>query len=245
MFLSKVIKTEHIDQPEIRSFYLKNLSEGSEPDNGGNSGKNNRKKECLSEAESLLKKARLEADTIIQKAQHQAGAIEKEAYSAGYKKGYDEAVHKVNGELSSVSEALKNLCGEFQKKRDSFCEEHETIVVDLALKIARKVIHQEVTANSDLIIGVLRAAIVHALNREHLKIRINPQDLQLCLQKKPDIIRDIDGIKNMAFEADENIGKGGAIVEYEFGEIDARLEQQFSEVETEVKKITQSRENFN
>ncbi len=244
MFLSKVIKTEHIEQPVIRSFSLKNLSESNSPDNGNNSCKNTCS-DSQSKADLLLKNAKMEADRIIKEAQNSASNIKKEGYNAGYSKGLDDATHKVEQEFSTLSESLKNLCSEFGKKRDLFCEEHENIIIELALKIARKIIHQEVTANPDLIVGVLRAAIVHALNRERLKIRINPDDLLLCTKRKPEIIRDIEGIKNIEFEPDENIGKGGAIVEYEFGEIDARLEQQFKEVETEVNKISLNREYVN
>jgi flagellar assembly protein FliH len=72
------------------------------------------------------------------------------------------------------------------------------------------------------------------MDREKLKIRVNPSDLEICNQKKPEIMKDVDGIKAIDMIADISVGRGGVIVEYALGEIDARIEKQFNEIETEL-----------
>jgi flagellar biosynthesis/type III secretory pathway protein FliH len=39
-------------------------------------------------------------------------------------------------------------------------------------------------------------------------------------------------VKNIAFEEDPSVDRGGALIETLFGEVDARLEQQFHEIKT-------------
>ena len=94
----------------------------------------------------------------------------------------------------------------------------------------------EVISNNEIILGVLNSAIKLAIDRERLEVRINPLDVELCLQKRLEIIKEIDGIKHIVFEPDETISRGGAVIDYAFGEIDARIDQQFNELEKELKR---------
>ena len=47
---------------------------------------------------------------------------------------------------------------------------------------------------------------------------------------KEEIFKEVNGVKNIAFEEDPGIQPGGVVVETLFGEVDARLEQQFQEI---------------
>jgi flagellar biosynthesis/type III secretory pathway protein FliH len=63
-----------------------------------------------------------------------------------------------------------------------------------------------------------------------MKIRLNPQDMQFLKEMKPDFLKEFTVIKNVTFEEDGAIKRGGAVLETLAGEVDARLEQRFSEV---------------
>ena len=91
-------------------------------------------------------------------------------------------------------------------------------------------IHLEVTTNKDVIHGVLKDAIKSISDRENMKIRIHPQDYRSMLAIKSDFIKGFDGMKNVIFEEDESIQRGGAIIETMCGEVDARLDQQYNEI---------------
>ena len=65
-----------------------------------------------------------------------------------------------------------------------------------------------------------------------MKIRVHPQDFQYMMEIKSDFLQNFDGIKNIVFEKDESIQLGGATIETLFGEVDARLDQQFNEIKT-------------
>ncbi|MCX5836181.1 MAG: FliH/SctL family protein, partial [Deltaproteobacteria bacterium] len=52
------------------------------------------------------------------------------------------------------------------------------------------------------------------------------------MEIKSDFLQHFDGIKNIVFEEDESVRRGGAIIETLFGEVDARLDQQYNEIKT-------------
>jgi flagellar assembly protein FliH len=70
------------------------------------------------------------------------------------------------------------------------------------------------------------------VDRENMKVRVHPQDFQYMLEIKSDFLQSFDGIKNIVFEEDMSILRGGAIIETMFGEVDARLDHQYNEIKS-------------
>ena len=69
-----------------------------------------------------------------------------------------------------------------------------------------------------------------------MKIRLNPDDLRFITEMKPDFLQGISGLKNTIFQEDASIKRGGVILETISGEVDARLEQQLTEIKKTFKK---------
>jgi flagellar assembly protein FliH len=246
MFSSKIIKTDDNEKSEVTDFFLRQL-EGCQHTTGAVSGlkKNHRhgEKNVIGELEQLRQDSEKEAGGILENAKREAQKIKRKAQEDGFQQGEKAGLKKGEMEMLTLRETLRSCIQEFKKLKETFYFEHQDIVLDLSFKIAQKVIHQEVSTNKELVVGVMNSAIKMTIDRERLKVRANPADIDVCLRKRPEIIKDIDGIKQIIFEPDENVGKGGAIVEYSFGEIDARLEQQFAEVIKEIEGIHDSTES--
>jgi flagellar assembly protein FliH len=105
--------------------------------------------------------------------------------------------------------------------------------------VARKVIRQEVATDRDVILSVLREAVKNVLDRDRIKIRLNPVDHERMSKLTPALIAGFEGIRSISLEADEAIGLGGAVIETAFGEIDATIEQQLEEILKAFKEGTQ------
>jgi flagellar assembly protein FliH len=109
-------------------------------------------------------------------------------------------------------------------------EKTEEQIIGLAIAIAEKIINQEVATRKEIILGVLKGALKNIAETDGMKIRINPQDFRYMMEVKKDFLQSFDGIRNVVFEEDASIKRGGAIVETMFGEVDARLESQLKEI---------------
>ena len=128
--------------------------------------------------------------------------------------------------LEALAAATKSL--PFIKK--SILEKGEEQMVHLAFAIAEKIIQQEVATRKDVILGVLKGALKNVADTEGMKIRLNTQDFRYMMEVKKDFLQSFDGIRNVVFEEDSSIKRGGAVVETMFGEVDARLESQLKEI---------------
>jgi flagellar assembly protein FliH len=152
--------------------------------------------------------------------------VEKESYDRGFQAG---AEHQ-RRELAPVAESLTRLIREVGGLKQRIFTSTEKETIRLVLAVAEKVIHREASLHADVIQHVLRDAIRNIIDREGMKIRLNPRDFLHIMEVKQDFLRSMDGLKNVIFEEDSGIPFGGAVIETSFGEVDARLEQQIGEI---------------
>jgi flagellar assembly protein FliH len=157
---------------------------------------------------------------------------EREAHQKGLSEGIHEGRELQKKETLQSIQALSALIQDLSGLKKNILEAAEEQILQLALAIAEKVIHMETTTNRDVIQNVLRAAMKSIVDRENMKIRVHPQDFQYMLEIKSDFLKNFDGIKNIVFEEDASITRGGAILETMFGEVDARVDQQYNAIKS-------------
>jgi flagellar assembly protein FliH len=237
MSSSNVIKINDLED-ELRSFNLRSFNIGSVKKNmkalsaAGICG--DLKEEDIASIEKLISKAKSDAAKIIADSKNEAKKIKENSYNTGYEEGELEAVKNADNSFVSAINVFKNVAADIQNKKDDFAVEHQDMLIHLSMSIAKKIIQHEMNVDEEFVIKTIKSAVRMTMDREKLKIRVNPSDLEICNQKKPDIMKDVDGIKTIDMVADISVGRGGVIVEYALGEIDARIEKQFNEIETEL-----------
>ena len=150
----------------------------------------------------------------------------KNAYAKGFAAGVSLQKEQSLTTLNALSRVLQEMAA-FKK---TLLSDAEAQMLNLVIAVAEKVIYDEVSSNPQIILGVLREAINSVVDREGMIIRLNPQDYVFMMDMKSDFLREFSGIKNVSFEEDGGIERGGAMVETIGGEVDARLEQRVKEV---------------
>jgi len=158
--------------------------------------------------------------------QNQIKKISDEAYARGYAEGRKSQHKEVAAALESLTAATKSI----PSIKKTVLEKGEEQMVKLAFAIAEKIVQQEVATRKDIIFAVLKNAIKNIAETEGMKIRLNTQDFRYMMEVKKDFLQSFDGIRNVVFEEDSSIKRGGAVVETMFGEVDARLESQLKEI---------------
>lgn len=147
--------------------------------------------------------------------------------SEGEKAGVELAAGKIEPLLNSLQSELLQL----KNIRQETYRYIEKQVVDLALAIARKVVCREIEMDKEVVMCVAREALAKVDDAVEIKIKMSPSDLQFIDEAKYHLSDLIDKIDNVTLEAEENIQRGGCILETNLGEIDARIEKQLQAVE--------------
>ncbi|MDD2671944.1 MAG: FliH/SctL family protein [Syntrophales bacterium] len=164
------------------------------------------------------------------KAERERQAALKEAYEKGFAEGVKAGIESEKARSASAVAASSTALRELATLRKKTLERVEPEILDLAVSIAEKIIQREVSAGRDVFVGVLKSAVRDILDREGIRIKLNPKDYQYVMEVDPNILEGLEGIKNPEFESDAGIREGGVVVETRFGEVDARIEKQLEEV---------------
>lgn len=160
----------------------------------------------------------------------------KDASKASYEKGYADGLAFQKKDVAMALEALSAATRAVPMIHKDILAKGEEQIVKLAIAIAEKILHTEVTTRKDAILEVLKNAIRSVADTDGMKIRLNPLDFRYMMEVKKDFLQSFDSLRNVMFEEDSSIKRGGAVVETALGEVDARLESQLREIKTSMLK---------
>ena len=118
-------------------------------------------------------------------------------------------------------EAAMNEVAEF---RAELLERSRPQLIDLSLAISRIVLHRLVERDPAVVADMAQAALERLNNATDLRVRVNPRDFE-ALRADTDTTRAVAG-----FIADPRVEPGGCRVESSFGEIDAGINAQLTEI---------------
>jgi flagellar assembly protein FliH len=145
------------------------------------------------------------------------------AYREGEAAGRNQAVAEVQPVLDRLAKSIQELAALKPKLR----HEAESDVVKLALAIAKKILHRELSIDPDSIAGLIKASIEKIRTQEILKVRIHPQH-QPALQQ---MLARIAVGNQIEILADPKLQPGTLIVETARGKFDASIDLQLREIE--------------
>ena len=208
--LTKILKSDKGDKKQIRPFLLETLDLASFPfyDRDRSDGHLNGKFE----------------------------EIERQAYEEGFCSGEKAGLEMGQKKMEVLIDRFSNIMQELGTLKKTILESMEENILDLSLLIAEKVVHQEVKAEKDLVLTVVKAALDAAVVSEKINIRLNPSDLEVVTKSKPELQEQLKGSPILKIVKDEGVEPGGCIIETAFGNVDARLDEQMAEIEKALKE---------
>ncbi len=153
--------------------------------------------------------------------------IEKEAYQRGFAEGKNLGKEQAAAEVQPVLERLSRSLSEISALRPRVRREGEKDLVKLAIAIARRVLHRELTIDPESIEGLIKVALERLESRELCTVRVHPDQeahVRLLLDR-------FTHSRKIEIIADKSLRLGDVVLETEHGSIDASVEAQLSEIE--------------
>jgi flagellar assembly protein FliH len=196
------------------------------------------KQEAEEEAKRLVDEAKEEADKLISDAQSQADSIEREAREKGVEQGEEKGFAAGRAEVDRLIDRLHVIINKSIERRHAILEEAEGQIVELVLQIAKKVVKVISENQKNVVINNVVQALRVLKSKSDVTIRVNMQDLQMTSEHTQQIIRTIERVGNVTVAEDSTVDPGGAIIETDFGQIDARISSQLREIEDRILQLS-------
>jgi flagellar assembly protein FliH len=227
--LRKIIKSSNTDQ--VNTFRLHYFPNIPVPD-AGNKGAATLSAGALENADGKGRRPMgapshsPDQDPTVKQAE-----MERQAYEQGFAKGEKDGRMAVQQQTAPLLTAMETTLAELDGVRQKIRQHLEQEVVELALHVARKVVRHELTVSNDTIVCVVKEAMTQLDDPGKISIRLNPDDLKKIRAAGDRLSSIMDHLDTIHFEEDTGIDCGGCYIQTEYGEIDARIEEQLRTVE--------------
>lgn len=168
--------------------------------------------------------AKQTGNKIIEEAKRQADEIRAQAArdrDEVFKKAADEARAEISAQSTEILARAKMQAGQVIKNT-------EMDIVEMALKIAAKIIGRDLQRDPAVVAEIAATAIETARASKAMVLRVNPKDGALLREQRKKLMELIGRTVELSIRDDADVEPGGCVIQTEFGTIDAQLKTQYT-----------------
>src|SRR5216117_334649 len=111
---------------------------------------------------------------------------------------------------------------------EEICYQRE--LLELALGVARKVVQQELAERPEIWLGMIRAAVKRAVDRERITLRVPPPLMAFLRGSLAALRASLEDVKDLELVEDPSLPAGGCVIESRSGEVDIGIETQLDDL---------------
>lgn len=198
------------------------------------------------QAMAILAKAHAEADAIVAAGKERALEAYEEAKKQGHATGFEEGkaegyqageeagravAQEASAEIfAQIQEAWVNAAGQWDEMRMNMIHEAQQTLLELSVKMAEQIVHRVCVTDPTIIQDQVDAAIAYVVRPCDVTIKINPGDRVHLDAVMPKLLDQLKSATHVEVVDDALITRGGCIVDYGRGRIDATIETQVKQI---------------
>lgn len=198
------------------------------------------------QAQRLREAAQAQAKALVQEAQNKVESMRKAAHDESAKQGYDEGLQrgleegrkqgqqeghqealKRSGEqLSRLQGAWSKLLEQWESQRQTLEQQARQAVLDLAIEVAQKVVHRVIEVDDRVVASQLSGVLSYILRPMDVTVRVCAEDRPVLEEAMPGMLKAFAQVQSVQLIDDPQVGRGGCVISYGQGVIDATVEKQ-------------------
>jgi flagellar assembly protein FliH len=156
----------------------------------------------------------------------QLALVERDAFAKGYEQGERAGAEAAGKRGEAMLRRLAETLGELTALRATMIRQTENQLVELALAVARRVVHREIALDRDLLIAIARVALDRLGESAQVTVRLHPEEFAATAAAQVSE----SSASGITFVADARVGRGGCRVESDMGMIEAGVDAQIQEI---------------
>ena len=183
------------------------------------------------QAGEIIAQAGAEAQQMIANAKGQgfeAGQAEglQAGREQGRQQGRAEALAQVAEQLQALQQNWTAALQDWETRKQELHRQAQQAVLELALALAEKVVRRRVEVDPTVIVAQVTQALAHVLQPTDVTVRICIQDRPLLEEALPRVLAMFPQLQHLQLVDDPAVNRGGCVLSYDQGRIDARIETQ-------------------
>ena len=195
------------------------------------------------EKENMLQSTKEEIKLAKEQWEQEKQLLAKQGYQEGYQLGVAEgkmAAEKQYEQLiNEMNELEKTAIEDYHKK----LEQSDHHIVDLSVKIAEKIMKEELATDPNLFLNIVIAAITEIKDQSQISIYVHPNNYQSLLKQKGELMNALDGDTKLSIFINQKITENGCLIEHPFGQIDASIDTQLQQIREILHQVTMEKKS--
>lgn len=187
------------------------------------------------DAEKIIQKAQKEASEILEEAQKTITKLKTEAHQEAFTEGKELGFQSGKEEIQLLVERLHSVVAETVRERERILMHSETQVINLVLTMVGKIVKKLTADYKEIVINNIKAALELLKGAMTIFIHVSPRDYNFAVSHKQELINMIEAQAEIKFIEDPTIEPGGVYIETDTGDIDATINSQLEELETQMR----------
>ena len=140
-----------------------------------------------------------------------------------YDEGYQDGAASNEAEATQAVDRMTVLHDALKAERTQVLLDAESVVVDLALSLARRVVRVEPSADPLVVARTAREALRRVSERSNLMLKVHPEDLSIARRFAAAWVERVDADAILRVQTSAHVDRGGCMVEGPEENVDARL----------------------
>ena len=198
-----------------------------------------KKRILLEEAQTRIE---AEAAAALNAAKEQGS---REGYDAGYQDGLKTAQEEQRQAILEANAQAEKTIADAKADKLNYLVEAEGQIADLVLDIANKILPQHFIDVPQVILPLVRKAIMKIKDQPEVIIRVSPDQYDLLLLAKNEFKSLLEGQGTLEVKSDESLSISDCVLESPAGNVDARLSVQLEAIKAAVRSRLSTNQSAN
>jgi flagellar assembly protein FliH len=153
-------------------------------------------------------------------------AVERDAFAKGFAQGERAGAEAAGKRGEVMLRRLTETLDELTSLRAQMIHQTEHQMVQLALAVARRVVHREISLDRDLLVAMARVALDRLGESAQVTVRLSPEDFEATAGARASQWTGT----NVTVVADSRVSRGGCRIDSDLGVMDAGADAQIQEI---------------
>jgi len=112
-------------------------------------------------------------------------------------------------------------------------------LLELAVKIAGRVIGAELQARPQVLVGLIRSALEAAAPTGRVTLHLNPRDHALLMKRGPKVLGRLPAGIQLQLKANDTVDRGGLLIDSKAGRVDATIAKRLERVGAQLAELAE------
>lgn len=171
-----------------------------------------------------------------------------QAKEQGFREGYAEGQTKAASELRAQYEGMLQEASQILEQayilKQQIIQESEPFLIELSCSIAEKIVHRQLTLESEWIIDLIQTVLARRREKGIIALCVAPAHFSYIQDAREELLLHIDSQAELQIIPDASVHDHGCVVRSSYGSIDARIDTQLKEIKNALQQLAlRSEEN--